>query len=367
MATEATRAIRRFHPTAASRSCRSRRYDIEKNKGETDLWLVPTKSGKARQLTSAAASDSSPAWSPDGELIAFVSKRGDDKQPQIYVIAGRRRRSATRHQRAHRRVAPKWFPDSKRIAFMSQVWPDLKTWPEMEQRMKERDEPKMTAQRLGQGAVLATGITSSTTAQTHVYSISIDGGEPQGDHARLRASRWTSPNPIRHSYDISPDGAEIAFASDTDTSGIDPNFDIFVMPVDGGSATKHHGGQPRERRRTAVQPRRPPARLPQTDDQGLLRRSRAPDDLRASRRAPRAISPRTGIAPPMDSSGRRIRDSLFGAIDDAGTRRVYRFDVGGGAPKAITARAQLRLARSRRQRARSSSACARASASRRHW
>ena len=47
-------------------------YDVDKNKGETDLWLVPTKSGKARQLTSGAAGDSSPAWSPDGELIAFV-------------------------------------------------------------------------------------------------------------------------------------------------------------------------------------------------------------------------------------------------------------------------------------------------------
>ena len=34
---------------------------IDKNKGETDLWLVPTKPGKARQLTSDAANDSSPA------------------------------------------------------------------------------------------------------------------------------------------------------------------------------------------------------------------------------------------------------------------------------------------------------------------
>ena len=34
------------------------RFDVDKNKGETDLWLVPTKPGKARQLTTAASSAS---------------------------------------------------------------------------------------------------------------------------------------------------------------------------------------------------------------------------------------------------------------------------------------------------------------------
>src|SRR4051812_7492113 len=53
------------------------RYDVDKNKGETELWLVPTKPGKARQLTSSSGSAASPAWSPDGEMIAFVGKRGD--------------------------------------------------------------------------------------------------------------------------------------------------------------------------------------------------------------------------------------------------------------------------------------------------
>ena len=62
-------------------------YDIEKNQGDSDLWLVPTKSGKPRQLTSGTSNDSSPTWSSDGDLIAFVSKRGDDKEAQIYVIA----------------------------------------------------------------------------------------------------------------------------------------------------------------------------------------------------------------------------------------------------------------------------------------
>src|ERR1700754_4758568 len=54
------------------------RYDVDNNKGDTDLWLIPTKPGKARQLTSSGGSASSPVWSPDGEMIAFVGKRGDD-------------------------------------------------------------------------------------------------------------------------------------------------------------------------------------------------------------------------------------------------------------------------------------------------
>ena len=51
------------------------RFDVAKNKGETDLWLVPTKPGKARQLTTSASSAATPVWSPDGETIAFVAQR----------------------------------------------------------------------------------------------------------------------------------------------------------------------------------------------------------------------------------------------------------------------------------------------------
>ena len=63
------------------------RYDDENDKGDADLWMVATAGGKPRRLTSMKGNESEPAWSPDGQWIAFVAKRGDDKQSQLYVIA----------------------------------------------------------------------------------------------------------------------------------------------------------------------------------------------------------------------------------------------------------------------------------------
>src|SRR6185503_1612027 len=61
-------------------------YDVKGDKGLTDLWLVPTDGGEARQLTSHEGSESNPVWSPDGRFIAFEAKRGEDENAQIYLI-----------------------------------------------------------------------------------------------------------------------------------------------------------------------------------------------------------------------------------------------------------------------------------------
>ena len=42
---------------------------------ELIIWIMPSAGGTARQLTTHAATDSYPAWSPDGALIAFSSNR----------------------------------------------------------------------------------------------------------------------------------------------------------------------------------------------------------------------------------------------------------------------------------------------------
>jgi dipeptidyl aminopeptidase/acylaminoacyl peptidase len=307
--------------------------DIAENKADTDLWLVPTKPGRARPLTSGEASDNSPSWSPDGQLIAFVSKRGDDEQSQLYVIpidGGEARRVTDVPTGV---LAPKWFPDSKRIAFISQVWPELKTWDAMRQRMKERAEPKMSA-RVWDKAPIAHWDQFLDDRATHVYSVSIEGGEPVPLTLRAGLSLDVA-EPDSSSYDLSPDGTEIAFASDVDRTGIDQNFDIFVMPLEGGEATNVTSANTAD----DVSPMYSP------DGRLLAWRQQRISGFYADRARLMLFDRRTrssrSLTEEWDRSADGLvwspdSDALFGSIDDGGTRRLYRFDVGGGAPRAIT-------------------------------
>ena len=64
----------------------------------THLYVVDVATGKAEQLTSGEHDEQLPAWSPDGKLIAYVTKRGDDPDRHlnydIYVVEPRRRARA---------------------------------------------------------------------------------------------------------------------------------------------------------------------------------------------------------------------------------------------------------------------------------
>jgi dipeptidyl aminopeptidase/acylaminoacyl peptidase len=311
------------------------RFDVEANKSVTDLVLVPTgPDGVGRQLTAGGNNNVEPVWSPDGRWIAFVAKRGEDKQPQLYVLpidGGDARRVTDLPTGV---AAPKWFGDSRRIAFISRVWPELESRDEVARRVQERDEPKMTA-KVWESAPFSHWDHFLDDRVPHVFVVDLDGGEPYSP--TLASGRSLDVRePGRDSYDIAPGGEEIAFVSDVDTTHVRRNLDLFVVPVGGGAARDLTAGNPAD----DLEPHYSPdgrwlaytrAAIPRfyADTRRLVLYDRRAGTTRAlAADFDRSV---TGLVWLPDSSG------LLGSIDDAATQRVYAFDLKDARPRPVTA------------------------------
>ena len=310
------------------------RYDIAENKGNADLWLQPVAGGPARQLTSDKASETDPAFSPDGRQVAFVAKRGDDKESQIYVIAidgGEARRLTNVPTGAD---APKWFPDGKRLAFASSIWLDLTSWDDQAKRLKEREDSKMNA-KVWEHAPISHWDHFLDDREPHLFAINLDGGEPSAI-TRQSGHSLSKQEYDANSYDISPDGAMLAFSSNTDRSGIDPNYDIIEVASCGcKSAQNLTTANPADDAEPHYSPNGRWLAFTQQTIKGFYA-----DRVRLTLldRANGALRDLSGSWDRSAGNLHWLRDSsaLYGAIDDAATHRIYRFDVNGKAPRAVT-------------------------------
>jgi Tol biopolymer transport system component len=82
------------------------------------MWALP--------VPMATAGDFSPAWSPDGKMIAFSSLRADSK-PHIFLFNFSDSSIKQVTSAAYGDVHPSWAPSGLQLAFVRQ-FPNAQIW-----------------------------------------------------------------------------------------------------------------------------------------------------------------------------------------------------------------------------------------------
>lgn len=145
----------------------------------TDPWRICVMDAEGTNvtvLTDSAGDDTTPAWSPDGEHIVFVSTRDGNREIYVMDADGHNQINLTNHPADD--WMPAWSPDGERIAFVSY--------------------------RAGNWEIYVMGADGSNVTRL----------------TEERADDW-APS-------WSPDGAELAFCSTRDG-----NWEIYVMDSSG--------------------------------------------------------------------------------------------------------------------------------------
>lgn len=85
--------------------------------GNDDIWVASLDNGEEVQLTTDPASDRRPNWSPDGIWIAFDSDRSGNRDIWIVKADGSELKQLTSSPREE--LFASWGPDGRKIAFFS--------------------------------------------------------------------------------------------------------------------------------------------------------------------------------------------------------------------------------------------------------
>ncbi len=148
----------------------------EEGRLDPDIYVMNADGSNIARITDDPASDLSPAWSPDGEHIAFISNR--EHRWDLYMMNADGSNQTLLVESVGLNSAPAWSPDGKRLAFVNSD--DIS--------VIEIDDSSVTR-------LIEVGFNVSPA--------------------------W------------SPDGTRIAFASNRDG-----NFEIYVMNADGSGQTR---------------------------------------------------------------------------------------------------------------------------------
>jgi dipeptidyl aminopeptidase/acylaminoacyl peptidase len=308
------------------------RYTVDDDRSHTDLWLFASDGSVERPLTQHGSAAGQATFSPDGRTLAFVTRREGDEAGQIYLLPMAGPGEARRLTEVPTGVsAPAWV--AGHIYFISSVWPG-KTWEEMKEELTRRRNDHVSAHRWTALPTSSWDRWVDEDRQAHLYRIPAAGGDIE---PVTLPTGWELPRSSqgRSSYDVSPDGSLVAFSADSRRSGVSQEMDLFLVRPGSDRATNITP----DSRASDANPRFSP-------DGGRLAYAtqRIPGFYADTRRLV-IYDVGTGARREVTTDWDRSADGLvwapdgrglYGAIDDAGTSRLYHIPLDRGGPRAIT-------------------------------
>jgi dipeptidyl aminopeptidase/acylaminoacyl peptidase len=202
--------------------------DAEKDRRNTDVWMVKWDGSDQLQLTSSPDGESSPRWSPDNKYLAFVASRGTDEEKkkggQIWLL-NRAGGEAQKVSDVKGGVGDiQWSPDSTRIAFTHDD-EDPRDEPEKMDGWKRKTAPPIVIDRY-HFKEDRTGFLGNYYAHIGVFDV-----------AAKTAKMITKGNTDDASPSWSPDGKQIAFISKRGHADPDrtSNEDLWIVEAREGA------------------------------------------------------------------------------------------------------------------------------------
>jgi dipeptidyl aminopeptidase/acylaminoacyl peptidase len=210
--------------------------DLDANRSVSNVWIASTSGGDPIQVTQGGHDDS-PAWSPDGKTLAFLSARDGNSQVYLLSMEGGEAKKLTRLSTGADLF--RWSPDGKNIAFTSSVYPDCKDDGCNAKRDEEKEKSKVKA-RIYDHLLYRHWDHWSEGKRSHLFAISVDGSSSPRD--LTPAADYDIPPDQRgetSDFNFSLDGQEICYTAVTDkVEAISTNGDLFVVSVAGGESKR---------------------------------------------------------------------------------------------------------------------------------
>ncbi len=216
------------------------RQDLEKAERWTEIWLMRPDGSGLRQMTFGHHHDGSPAFSPDGKQLYFVSDRGGEA-PQVWVmpVDGGEARKLTDFPLGVSDPVPS--PDGRWLAVTSKVYPECGADPECNETTRKTWKDGPLSAHMADALLYRHWTSWRDGRYSHILLVDASSGKAVRD---LTPGTWDSPTFSLgggRGYVFSPDSKELCFVSKrVPVPATSTNADLWVVPVDGdGQALAH--------------------------------------------------------------------------------------------------------------------------------